>query len=114
MGEGDGDGLCAVTLGVGRGWLTTVWAGALRANSVAKPTVASAPSWVARQVSRDRRRSPADRAASGGSPDPACWSKYLSPPAGSWGNGDQRTGSLGGSYRSRTRNEKTTASVKSP
>jgi hypothetical protein len=67
VGEGDGDGLAAVTLGVGCGGLLTVCAGAARANNVAKPTVASAPSWVARQVSRDKRRSPAERAASGGS-----------------------------------------------
>ena len=69
MGEGDGDGegLTAVTLGVGCGALLTVCAGAVRANNVANPTVASAPSWVARQVSRDRRRSPAERVASGGS-----------------------------------------------
>jgi len=67
VGEGDGEGLAVVTLGVGCGGLLTVCAGALRANSVAKPTVASAPSWVARQVSRDNRRSPAERAASGGS-----------------------------------------------
>jgi hypothetical protein len=74
VGDGDGDGDREdVALGVGRGWLATVCAGAVRANNVAKPTVASAPSWVARQVSRDRRRSPADRAASGGSSNLAGW-----------------------------------------
>jgi hypothetical protein len=67
VGEGDGEGLAAVTLGVGCGGLLIVCAGAVRANNVARPTVASAPSWVARQVSRDKRRSPAERAASGGS-----------------------------------------------
>jgi len=43
-----------------------VWAGAVRANRVARPTAVTALSWVARQVSRERRRSPAVRAASGG------------------------------------------------
>jgi hypothetical protein len=50
---GEGFGAAA-----GAGWPLTVAAGAVRANSTAKPTVASALSWVARQVSRDRRRSP--------------------------------------------------------
>ena len=49
------------------GWPLTVAAGAVRANRTAKPTVATAPSWVARQVSRDRRRSPWDLACSAGS-----------------------------------------------
>jgi hypothetical protein len=40
-------------------------AGAVRANKVANPTVASALSWVARQVSLPRRRSPASRAPAG-------------------------------------------------
>jgi hypothetical protein len=35
--------------------------GAVRANRVAMPTVASALSWVARQVSLPRRRRPASR-----------------------------------------------------
>jgi hypothetical protein len=46
----------------------SVWAGAVRANRVAKPTAVIALSWVARQVRRERRRSPAARAASGCSP----------------------------------------------
>ncbi len=45
--------------------LTVVWAGAVRANRAAKPTAVTALSWVARQVRRDRRRSPAERAAPG-------------------------------------------------
>jgi len=45
----------------------TVWVGAVRANKVAKPTAATALSWVARQVSLDRRRSPVARAAPGNS-----------------------------------------------
>jgi hypothetical protein len=45
--------------------LAVVWAGALRANSVAKPTAVTALSWVARQVRRERRRRPAERAAPG-------------------------------------------------
>ncbi len=54
-----------------------VWAGAVRANRVAKPTAVTALSCVARQVRRDRRRSPAERVAPGASP----------------------AGSVGGSYR---------------
>jgi len=42
-----------------------VWAGAVRANKVAKPTAVTALSWVARQVRRERRRSPAERVARG-------------------------------------------------
>jgi hypothetical protein len=45
----------------------TVWVGAVRANKVAKPTAVTALSWVARQVSLDRRRSPVARAAPGNS-----------------------------------------------
>jgi hypothetical protein len=45
--------------------LATVWAGAVRANKVAKPTAVSALSWVARHVRRERRRRPAVRAAPG-------------------------------------------------
>ena len=45
---------------------SAVWAGAVRANSVAKPTAATALSSVARQVRRERRRNPAERAAAGG------------------------------------------------
>jgi hypothetical protein len=44
-----------------------VWAGAVRANRVAKPTAVTALSCVARQVRRDRRRSPAERVAPAGS-----------------------------------------------
>jgi hypothetical protein len=46
---------------------STVWVGAVRANKVAKPTAVTALSCVARQVRRERRRSPAERAAPGGS-----------------------------------------------
>ena len=42
-----------------------VWAGAVRANSVAMPTAVTALSWVARQVRRERRRKPSVRAAPG-------------------------------------------------
>ena len=47
--------------------LAVVWAGTLRANKVAKPTAVTALSWAARQVRRERRRRPAERAAPGGS-----------------------------------------------
>jgi hypothetical protein len=62
----EGTGLAFVAAGVAAGtsWLVD-WAGAARANTVAKPTVASALSWVARQVSRPSLRRPAVRAASG-------------------------------------------------
>ena len=62
--RGEGLGLGAaleadgLTVTLGGGWLLTVVAGAVRANTAAKPTVASAPSWVAHQVRRDKRRSP--------------------------------------------------------
>ena len=75
-GEGLGLGLGAaleadgLTVAWGGGWLLTVVAGAVRANTAAKPTVASAPSWVARQVRRDKRRSPRNRASSAGSWSP--------------------------------------------
>ena len=75
-GEGLGLGLGAalkadgLTVTWGGGWLLTVVAGAVRANTAAKPTVASAPSWVARQVRRDKRRSPRNRASSAGSWSP--------------------------------------------
>jgi hypothetical protein len=45
----------------------TAWAGAVRANRVAKPTAVTALSCVARQVSLDRRRSPVARASPGNS-----------------------------------------------
>lgn len=68
LGEGVGDALAAgVRVAFGAGWPLTVAAGAVRANTTAKPTVAIAPSWVARQVSRDSRRSPRDRACPAGS-----------------------------------------------
>jgi hypothetical protein len=51
-------------LGVVAVWLV-VWAGAVRANKVARPTAVTALSCVARQVSRDRRRRPAVRASPG-------------------------------------------------
>jgi hypothetical protein len=63
----DGFALC----GGGAGLLAAAGAGAVRANKVAKPTAVRAPSWVARQVRRDRRRSPAARAAPGSCPGPA-------------------------------------------
>jgi len=67
-GEGEGDALATgLELAVGAGWLLIVAAGAVRANTTAKPTVAIAPSWVARQVSRDKRRSPWERASPAGS-----------------------------------------------
>jgi hypothetical protein len=59
LGDGDGDRVGdGFAVAPGAGWLLTVAAGAVRANKTAKPTVVSAPSWVARQVSRDSRRSP--------------------------------------------------------
>jgi hypothetical protein len=51
---------------------SAVWAGAARANRVAKPTAVTALSCVARQVRRDRRRSPAERAEPIGSCDVSC------------------------------------------
>jgi hypothetical protein len=74
LGEGDGDGLAeGMAVAFGGVWPVTVAAGAVRANKTANPTVASAPSWVARQVSRDRRRSPWDRTCpAGSSSQPAC------------------------------------------
>jgi hypothetical protein len=62
--EADVDGSA---LGAAVAWPTVVCAGAARANKVAKPTAVTALSWVARQVRRERRRSPTVRAASGGS-----------------------------------------------
>jgi hypothetical protein len=53
-------GVCAAVLG-GAVVLLTVCAGTARANTIAKPTVASAPSWVVRQVSRPSRRRPSSR-----------------------------------------------------
>jgi hypothetical protein len=55
-------------------WLA-VWTGAARANRVAKPTAATALSCVARQVRRERSRSPAARAAPGGSSGNSCLSR---------------------------------------
>jgi hypothetical protein len=51
---------------------SAVWAGAVRANRVAKPTAVTALSCVARQVRRERRRSPAERAAPGGPSGDSC------------------------------------------
>jgi hypothetical protein len=45
-------------------WLV-VWAGAVRANNVTRPTAVTALSWVARQVSLDRRRRPTVRVSPG-------------------------------------------------
>jgi hypothetical protein len=50
---------------VGGFWTGAVCAGALRANTTAKPTVASVPSWVARQVSRPSLRTLTSRACPG-------------------------------------------------
>jgi hypothetical protein len=67
-GDGEGDGLAEGVAAVfGVVWPVTVAAGAVRENRTANPTVAIAPSWVARQVSRDRLRSPRDRACPLGS-----------------------------------------------
>jgi hypothetical protein len=57
----------AVGVAVGGFWALVVFAGALCANTTAKPTVASVPSWVARQVSRPSRRMLASRACPGDS-----------------------------------------------
>jgi hypothetical protein len=46
-------------------WTGAVCAGALRANTTAKPTVASVPSWVARQVSLPSLRTLMSRACPG-------------------------------------------------
>ena len=64
--EADGSVLAAVVA-----W-SAVWAGAVRANRVAKPTAVTALSCVARQVRRERRRSPAERAAPGGPSGGSC------------------------------------------
>jgi hypothetical protein len=72
-GEGEGevgaetDDGAGVAPGAAAVLLTVVCAGAVRANRVASPTAVTALSWVARQVSRDRRRRPSVRAAPGGS-----------------------------------------------
>jgi hypothetical protein len=50
---------------VGGCWTGAVCAGALRANTTAKPTVASVPSWVARQVSLLSLRTLTSRACPG-------------------------------------------------
>jgi hypothetical protein len=55
----------AVGVAVGGFWTLVVCAGALRANTTAKPTAASVPSWVARQVSRPSRRTLASRVSPG-------------------------------------------------
>ena len=56
-----------MTVALGGDGLLTVAAGAVRANTAAKPTVASTPSWLARQVRRDRRDNPRDRTSPAGS-----------------------------------------------
>jgi hypothetical protein len=55
----------AVGLAVGGFWTVVVSAGALDANTTAKPTVASVPSCVARHVSRPSRRTLASRVSPG-------------------------------------------------
>jgi hypothetical protein len=57
--------VAAAGLVAGADELVAVAPGAVRANRVAMPTVASALSWVARQVSLPRRRNPASRASVG-------------------------------------------------
>lgn len=47
-------------------WLLVVWAGAVRANSTANAAAVIALSWVARQVSRESRRSPSARPPAAG------------------------------------------------
>jgi hypothetical protein len=59
------DAAVAPGVGVVTVWLPAVCAGTFRANTIAKPTVASAPSWVVRQVSRPSRRRPVSRACAG-------------------------------------------------
>jgi hypothetical protein len=46
-------------------WTLAAGAGAVRAKTIANPTVASAPSWVVRQVSLPSRRNPASRVCAG-------------------------------------------------
>jgi hypothetical protein len=46
-------------------WTFAAGADAVRANTIAKPTVASAPSWAVRQLSRLSRRKPSSRASAG-------------------------------------------------
>ena len=46
-------------------WALAAGAGAVRANTIAKPTVANAPSWVVRHVRRPSRRKPASRVPAG-------------------------------------------------
>lgn len=60
-------GVSAAGAGLGGAalWLPVVAAGAVRANTIANPTVVSAPIWVLRQVSRPSRRKPASRACAG-------------------------------------------------
>lgn len=58
----------AFGLGLARAVLVTVVAGAECAKKAAKPTALTTLSWVARQVSLDRRRSLPARASPTGSP----------------------------------------------
>lgn len=90
--EADADGSVLVAA-------AAVWAGAVRANRVAKPTAVTALSCVARQVRRDRRRSPAERVVPGASP------------AGPAGN-SYRSGRVGGSYRFCMDRDRSRAQVK--
>jgi hypothetical protein len=57
----------AVAAGSVGGTVCTLAAGAdaVRANTIAKPTVASAPNWAVRQVSLLSRRKPSSRASAG-------------------------------------------------
>ena len=59
-------GTVRLALGAGAA-CAVVWAGPVRANKVAMPTAVTALIWVARQVRRDRRRSPSARASPGNS-----------------------------------------------
>jgi hypothetical protein len=52
--------------GLAGAWLLVVWAGAVRANTIAKVAAARALSWVVRQVRRERRRRPSSLAVPAG------------------------------------------------
>jgi hypothetical protein len=63
--DGAGAGGDVFAVGAAVVSLAVVWAGAARANKVAKPSAVTALSWVARHVRRERRRRPAVRVAPG-------------------------------------------------
>src|SRR5262249_61144512 len=66
LGLGLGEGLWAggAIGALGAGWLLTVAAGAVRANTAAKPTLPRPPSWMARHVRPGRARHRRERAPS--------------------------------------------------